>query len=246
MEIAVLCVFSLLLACGVYGAVRYYCKQDDTELEGQVEAEVSEDEAEAIDTAEAISGTETHISKKACVLFAVFSTVVLIALVAEGRLMFPSHSIILNIKNLILIAFLLAVSLIDYKRRIVPNRLVLIMLMVRMVLYIVQFFALDLKSDFWPLLVNDLIALLIPLFMLIAGILVIKNGIGMGDIKLLIVIALYQGIRGAISTLIFGLLAAFIIAIGLLIIKKKKRHDTIPFAPSVFFGAVVTMVLTGI
>ena len=240
-----MCVFTPA-CCGVYGAVCYYCKKDDAISEEQAEAAVSEDEAATMDTAEATSGIEAHVSKKVCVLFTVFSAVVLLSLVVEGRMLFPGRSMISNIKSLILIAFLLAVSLIDYKRRIVPNRLVLVMLIVRMALYIAQFFALDMKTDFWPLIVNDLIALLIPLFMLIAGILVIKNGIGMGDIKLLIVIALYQGIRGAVSTLIFGLLAAFVIAIGLLIIKKKKRHDTIPFAPSMFFGAVVTMVLTGI
>ena len=82
------------------------------------------------------------------------------------------------------------------------------------------------------------------MFFLLCGLLVI-GGVGMGDIKLILIMCLFQGFYGVISALFCSLFAACVLAIALLVLKKKTRRDSIPFAPAILLGTIVSVVLTG-
>ena len=75
--------------------------------------------------------------------------------------------------------------------------------------------------------------------------LVFKNSIGMGDVKLFALMGVYQGLWGAFSSVFFSLLASFFLSIFLLITKKKGRHDVVAFGPCILIGTVVSICLSG-
>lgn len=73
---------------------------------------------------------------------------------------------------------------------------------------------------------------------------IVHQGIGMGDIKILAAIALTGGVYVIIGTLFFGMVMSAVIALGLLILKKKKLDEGIPFGPFIYLGFVLTIILS--
>lgn len=156
---------------------------------------------------------------------------------------YAENSVIKNIKLLTLIAMLFAVAVIDYKRHIIPNKILFATLVLRIPYYIIEL--ITESNDFWMILKSDLVACIIVIVFFIVGVLVVKNGIGMGDIKLMAVMCLYQGFYGVISSLFFSLFVAFFISIVLLIARKKTRKDAIAFAPAILSGTLLSVLMTG-
>ena len=102
-----------------------------------------------------------------------------------------------------------------------------------------------LRGDFRALLLSDFLACLIVVALFLIGVVIVKSGLGMGDIKLLLVMCLFQGFYGAVSSVFCSLLVAFFISIIALITKKKTRKDTLPFAPAILAGTYLSVFLTG-
>lgn len=74
----------------------------------------------------------------------------------------------------------------------------------------------------------------------------IKNSIGMGDIKLFMVMGLLQGVEGMSGAVFTSLVVAFFGALILLLTKRKKRKDNICFGPFILAGTTLSMFLTGV
>jgi len=69
-----------------------------------------------------------------------------------------------------------------------------------------------------------------------------KESMGMGDIKLYVMIGLYVGFPEVFATLFFAVyLAAIFIGVGLAI-RRIKLRDAIPFGPFIAIGTVVFLV----
>ncbi|ROR28679.1 leader peptidase (prepilin peptidase)/N-methyltransferase [Mobilisporobacter senegalensis] len=157
---------------------------------------------------------------------------------------FPENHYLANIKLLTLVTLLFPIAWKDYTNMIIPNKIIGTGLIIRLVYYVLE---LILRSEsFFTILKQDLFALVIVIVFLIVGTFIIKNGIGMGDIKLLILISLFQGIYGMFSSIFFSLFAAFITGIFLLVTKRKGKKDSIPFAPSILIGTYISVFLTGV
>jgi len=75
------------------------------------------------------------------------------------------------------------------------------------------------------------------LFLLIA--IVSRGGMGWGDVKLAALIGLATGFPLVFLAIIMGAILGGIVAVALVIAKKRKRRETIPFGP---FLAVATMI----
>ena len=75
--------------------------------------------------------------------------------------------------------------------------------------------------------------------------LIIKEGIGFGDIKLFVVMGLYYGIRGSVSSLFLSFVVSFVVSIFMLITKRKNRKDYIAFAPSILVGTLLSTLIVG-
>lgn len=72
-----------------------------------------------------------------------------------------------------------------------------------------------------------------------------KNSIGYGDMKLFIVMGLMLGLNGIWGAVFASLVLSFLLAVFLLVTKKKSRKDVIPFAPAIVLGTFVSVFLTG-
>ena len=154
------------------------------------------------------------------------------------------NSIIENLKLLTLLAILFPAAYMDWREHIISNKLILIAICVRAALFIVELISSTesaLSGIYSALIAAGVIFVIGFLFSLLT-----KGGIGMGDVKLLAVMALYQGATGIICSLLVSLIVAFFYCIFALITKKVKKNDIIPFAPFLLGGTYLSMLLFGL
>lgn len=148
-----------------------------------------------------------------------------------------------QVKLLSLVLIMLPIAAVDFREQKIPNKLLVAALVIRLLIYIAEFIssvplAVAILKD------NILGAIVIGAFFLLL-LLIFKNSIGMGDIKLFAVMGLYQGLWGAINSVFFSLMVSFVLSVGLLITKKKGRKDTISFGPCILLGTVIAIALAG-
>jgi len=68
-----------------------------------------------------------------------------------------------------------------------------------------------------------------------------RGGMGWGDVKLAALIGLATGFPMVFVALILGAILGGIVAVALLIAKKRKRRQTIPFGPFLAAAAMITL-----
>lgn len=222
-QIIILCILSIVLSLVGLGYLAYY--------------ESAEEETEKNFKFKYL------LEKKSRVIYTVVALLILCGMSVALAMIYVNNTIIDNCKLIVLLTILFVVAFVDFKKFIIPNQVILFGLLVRFGFYVAEFFT-D-TDNFWSLLANDILALAIVVVFFIVGVFIVKNGLGMGDVKLMIVMCLYQGFNGVISSLFFSLCAAFVLSIGLLISKKKTKKDSIAFAPSILCGTVISVFMTG-
>jgi len=70
-----------------------------------------------------------------------------------------------------------------------------------------------------------------------------KGALGMGDVKLMSVLALVIGWKMFLTTLMIAIVASAVTGIFLLTARKKKRDARIPFSPFILIGAIICILL---
>lgn len=148
------------------------------------------------------------------------------------------------IKRLGLLVLIWQAAATDWKYQKIPNDIILVGVAFRVIMLIPEFFF---ERE---MLVSNLISegtafVGITVFVVICLVLM-KNSIGMGDLKLLMVMALCQGVDGIMSSGFMSMLVSFFAAVAVLLTKKKSRKDTLPFAPCVLVGTLLSVFMTGI
>lgn len=157
-----------------------------------------------------------------------------------GRYLYKHDSIWIY-KWIVAISALTPIAAIDFKKKIIPNKLLLIMIAYTVVIYAVQIilnteYVLSiLGSAFIGLLLGGGVFLLASLF--------VKNGIGAGDIKLYGILGFLLAFRGIFNVLLYSMIVSAITGIVLLISKKKKTKDSLPLAPFTLIGVTVAIIL---
>ncbi len=139
-------------------------------------------------------------------------------------------------------AALLAVSLIDLKHFIVPNRIVFPTLAISVPLLAA---AALLEGEPRPMITAVVGALLASNGLLVIN-LISPRGMGMGDVKLALLLGLFLGWLG-LGHVALGLFLGFLFgAVGgilLIALGVKSRKDPVPFAPFLAAGAVVAILV---
>lgn len=172
----------------------------------------------------------------------------LVGFVTVGILVFClnttySIDLITRLSLITLVLLILPVSAIDMRLQKIPNVFLLVGLTIRIV-YLAVMYIQD-ASNAWIITKDSLIgSVVIGLFFLFL-LVVFKNSIGMGDVKLFALMGLYQGLWGVINSVFFSLVVSFFVSIALLITKKKGRKDTISFGPSIYLGTIIAMCMAG-
>ena len=127
----------------------------------------------------------------------------------------------------------------DIKVKKIPNKLVLAM-MAAWVLVMMPKLLLDtevalvmLKDAGWGFLAGG------GLFFLIY--LISRKGLGGGDVKFMAVAGLYLGFGGVMTSMLYGSILVGLTGLILLLLKKVGPKDTLPLAPFLYAGILVTI-----
>jgi len=137
-------------------------------------------------------------------------------------------------------AALLAVSAIDLERFLVPNRIVYPSLVASLVLL----GAAALLGDDLDALGRGLLGAVLASGALLVLALISPRGMGMGDVKLALLLGLFLGwlsLGHVPLGLFLGFLLGSLVGIGLLVTRVRGRKDPLPFAPFLATGAVVAV-----
>lgn len=158
--------------------------------------------------------------------------------------LFYKKTTLFIIKHIIMLSLMCPICWIDKKEHRIPNHLILIGLAMRAAILIAE--AVISFGELKKILISDLITAAVVVGFTLLFILISRGGIGAGDLKLFLVMALLLGSPGVFYALFLSLFVSFIVAIFLLITKKKGRKDSIPFAPMIFCGTVLSMIVSGV
>ena len=135
------------------------------------------------------------------------------------------------IKYMILTPMLFSVAVIDFKNSIIPNRLLLTMAETGLLLNL----AMDMLLG---MVVGTVIfGILTLLGRLVSG----KEAMGMGDVKLVAALGLFFGASNILAISIISFLLGAIISIILVLSKKRKIDDYIPFGPFIVIASYIAI-----
>lgn len=176
-------------------------------------------------------------------LYMLFMSIVLFSIMFFLFVAFPENTVIQNIRSITLISLLAIAAYYDWLEFRIPNKLIII----GFVLWIgiTVFEAITMNDQWLRNLISEIIVSMAFLIVCVLCMIIVKNGLGMGDIKLLMLIGLMEGIDGAISSVFASMLVIFVVSIVLLIAKKKTKTDVLPFAPYILIGTILSIATMG-
>jgi len=132
---------------------------------------------------------------------------------------------------LILITALIVISFIDIEHGLIPNIIVLPLTLIGLLINILL-----MPKRWWIILSFSFGAFL---FMLIIS-LIYPKGMGMGDVKLSLMAGAFL-VQKILPGLFIGFLAGSIFGLIMILIKKRKLKQTIPFGPFISFGCIIAL-----
>lgn len=141
---------------------------------------------------------------------------------------------------MILFPMLLCAFVIDYRLKIIPNRLNLTIFEVGLVYTFLEgIININIAID---MLIGMIAGAGIFLFItLVGGLIAGKEAMGFGDVKLMGGLGLFFGWRTIIIISLIAFLLGAIVGITLMLRKKKKSDEYIPFGPFIVISAVIAM-----
>ena len=142
------------------------------------------------------------------------------------------------LKYLILTPMLLSALVIDWKLQIIPNRLNLTIFETGLVFTFAQGMC-DINQGIDMLLGSLVGAGIFLIITLLGGLIAGKEAMGFGDVKLMGALGLFFGWERIIAVSLIAFLIAAIISVILLVSKKKKTDEYIPFGPFIVISAFI-------
>lgn len=170
-------------------------------------------------------------------------TMICVACFLAAQISLYKNTTLINFIKLFGLAFIvITAGVIDLKRKIIPNILIILGLIFRAAIYVYEilFSADDLKTIF----TNDLLGFAIGFLFLAVVSLLSKGALGFGDAKLFGVIGLVSGAFCTYSTLLLSLVISAVVSLVNIARKKMGRKDTLPFGPCIAVGYLLVVFLT--
>ncbi len=151
----------------------------------------------------------------------------------------------LNIKlieYLILTPMFMSVFIIDYKEQIIPNRLTLTIFEVGV------FFAFIEGINSINVFADKALGMLAGAGIFLAitcigGLIAGKEAMGFGDVKLMGALGIIFGLSSTLIISVLAFLIAAVISVALIVSKKKKTDEYIPFGPFIITAVFLVMIV---
>ncbi len=148
------------------------------------------------------------------------------------------------LKFMFLIPMLISAFQIDLKLQIIPNRLTLTIFEFGLIFTFIGVI-INVNTGI-NLFINSLLGMIVGagiflLITLIGGAIAGKEAMGFGDVKLMGAIGLFFGWFNIILISVIAFLLAAITSIGILVLRKKKIDEYIPFGPFIVIGAIISI-----
>lgn len=146
------------------------------------------------------------------------------------------------IKYLILTPMLLSVFAIDYKLRIIPNRLTLTIFEIGLIIAFLH------GISNTAITINMLLGMIVGvgiflIITLVSKLILGKDSIGLGDVKLMGALGLYFGLTNIVVIAIISFFMAAIFSIILLITRTKKINEHMAFGPFIVIASVISILV---
>lgn len=156
---------------------------------------------------------------------------------------FYSADALYTLKRMVLIGLLWPIAINDYREYKIPNKLILIGLALRVLLMIPEMIVYGniILSTF----VLEVVAAIGAIVVCLVCMMISRGSMGMGDLKLMVLMGMYLGVEGLCYAMFVSLFVSFIVAVSLLVSRKKSRTDAIPFAPFILIGTLLSLILSG-
>jgi len=248
-----ICVFSL-----VYAENR---KQKEAVLEAVEASEESSEEQESEDkkigenSDEENKGTKQDASLRTTFFYKIKTLTVwqwvifvLISIASSALLCLEtvwiqsnSNNWITIIKLFLTMEMLISASIIDKQIKKIPNKLVVSAYLIRVILFVPEYFLFN--DTFFRVLMGSVFGFAISFFVFFLMSILTKSGIGMGDVKLVSAMGCLIGLSGTFFSVFYGMVVCMFMAIGFIAFKKRKVKDKIAFAPFIYIGYLITMLL---
>lgn len=146
------------------------------------------------------------------------------------------------IKYALLTPMLLSAFVIDFKHKIIPNRLNLTIFEVGIVIAFLYGFsnvAITIDLLFGMLAGGAIFAIIA----LIGGMIYGKEAMGLGDVKFIAALGLYFGLTNIVIISVMSFLLGAIVGIILIVFRVKKSNEYIPFGPFIVISTLICMFL---
>ena len=145
--------------------------------------------------------------------------------------------ITLRFELLIIFGYMAAVC--DIKTKTVPNSLVLAMLAAWAIIMVPKLiFDIGAAS---ALLAGSALGFAVGGGLFLLAYFISRKGLGGGDVKFMAAAGLYLGYESTLSSMLLGTVLAAIFSLVLIVLKKIGRKDTIPLAPFLLTGILITV-----
>ena len=174
----------------------------------------------------------------------ILMTIVAIAYIA---LLYFNGLTIDTLKFMILIPMLIIAFVVDFKLQIIPNRLTLTIFETGLIFTFAK--TLLITGGGINIFIDSMIGMLVGggiflLITLIGGAIAGKEAMGFGDVKLMGALGLFFGWLNIILISVMSFLLAAIISIIILISRKKKFSEYIPFGPFIVIASMIPIYIS--
>ena len=143
-----------------------------------------------------------------------------------------------SLRYTIIFLGMILITWIDRKFKIIPNKILIFLLSVRGIILAIE--CLTCFEISGMLLISTFIGMLVGGGIFMLAKLISRGGVGMGDVKLFVIIGSYVGNAVIVPLIFFTVFSSAIYSICQLIRKKTSLKDDIPFAPFIFIGMIIT------
>ena len=146
---------------------------------------------------------------------------------------------LVTLLHILIISFGYIAAYIDFRQKKIPNTLILVMLCTWGFIFTLLFFMMpDFTID---LLFDSMFGFVVGGGMFLIVYVVSKKGLGGGDVKFMAATGLYMGVFGIIPVILYGTILAALTALALMLFRRIGRKDTIPLAPFLYIGILLSI-----